>query len=55
MYGEEMYKNWLAEIPENLNIVLDIGSNYGEFIHLLNNKKINELHYFEPVVDNFKK
>jgi FkbM family methyltransferase len=55
MYGEEMYKNWLAEIPENLNIVLDIGSNYGEFIHLLNNKKINELHYFEPDVDNFKK
>lgn len=50
-----MYKNWLMEIPENLNIVLDIGSNYGEFIHLLNNKKINELHYFEPDVNNFEK
>jgi len=49
-----MYKDWLSEIPETLNIVLDIGSNYGEFIHLLNNKKINELHYFEPDSDNFK-
>jgi len=55
MYAEEMYKNWLNEIPENLDIVLDIGSNYGEFIHLLTNKKINELHYFEPDVDNFSK
>jgi FkbM family methyltransferase len=55
MYGEEMYKNWLSEIPKNLNIVLDIGSNYGEFIHLLNNKIITELHYFEPDIDNFKK
>lgn len=50
-----MYKNWLTEIPETLNIVLDIGSNYGEFIHLLNNKKINELHYFEPDINNFEK
>jgi FkbM family methyltransferase len=55
MYGEEMYKKWLLEIPENLDVVLDIGSNYGEFVSLLNNKKIKELHYFEPDVDNFKK
>jgi FkbM family methyltransferase len=55
MHGEDMYKNWLSEIPETLNIVLDIGSNYGEFIHLLNDKKINELHYFEPDTNNFEK
>jgi FkbM family methyltransferase len=54
MNGEDMYKDWLSEIPETLNIVLDIGCNYGEFIHLLNNKKINELHYFEPDIDNFE-
>jgi FkbM family methyltransferase len=54
MNGEDMYKDWLSEIPETLNIVLDIGCNYGEFIHLLNNKKINELHYFEPDSDNFE-
>jgi FkbM family methyltransferase len=55
MYGEQMYKEWLLEIPSELNIVLDIGSNYGEFINLLDNKKIGELHYFEPDIDNFSK
>lgn len=55
MYGEQMYKEWLLEIPKNLYLVLDIGSNYGEFVTLLDNKKIVELHYFEPDVDNFKK
>ena len=55
MYGEQMYKEWLLEIPLELNIVLDIGSNYGEFVTLLGDKKIKELHYFEPDVDNFSK
>lgn len=50
-----MYKDWLLEIPKNLDVVLDIGSNYGEFVTLLDNKKIVELHYFEPDVDNFEK
>lgn len=55
MYGEQMYINWLKEIPTNLNVVLDIGSNYGEFIKLLSDKKIEELHYFEPDSENYKK
>jgi hypothetical protein len=39
MYGEKMYKEWLLETPLELNVVLDIGCNYGDFINLLSEKK----------------
>jgi FkbM family methyltransferase len=55
MYGEKMYKEWLLETPLELNVVLDIGCNYGDFINLLSEKKINELHYFEPDLENYSK
>ena len=29
MYGEQMYINWLQDVPHELDIVLDIGSNDG--------------------------
>jgi FkbM family methyltransferase len=51
-----IYDKWLSQIPSDLNLVLDIGANYGDFLEVVFPlKNIKQFLYFEPDADNFKK
>ena len=51
-----IYNKWLPQVPSDLNLVLDIGANYGDFLEVVFPlKNIKQFLYFEPDVDNFKK
>ena len=54
MNDSEIFSEWIYQTNKNLNIVLDIGANVGDFFGLIKHKKINQFHYFEPDEDNFK-
>jgi len=54
MNDSEIFSEWINQTDKNLNIVLDIGANVGDFFGLIKHKKINQFHYFEPDEDNFK-
>jgi FkbM family methyltransferase len=50
-----IYDKWLKQVPTNLNLVLDIGANYGDFLEVVFPlKNIKQFIYFEPDIDNFK-
>jgi FkbM family methyltransferase len=55
MNDSQIFTNWISQTDESLNVVLDIGANYGDFYDLVKHKKIKQYHYFEPDIDNFNK
>lgn len=54
MNDTQTFTQWLSQTNDSLNIVLDIGANYGDFYELVKHKNINQYHYFEPDIDNFE-
>jgi FkbM family methyltransferase len=54
MNDSQTFSDWISQTDENLNVVLDIGANVGDFFDLIKHKNINQFHYFEPDIDNFK-
>jgi FkbM family methyltransferase len=54
MNDTQTFTEWLSQTNDSLNVVLDIGANYGDFYELVKHKNINQYHYFEPDIDNYK-
>lgn len=55
MNDASLFSNWISETPNELNLVLDIGANYGDFFDLVKHKTIKKYVYFEPDVVNYKR
>jgi len=53
-----IHLGWLAQIPQDLDLVLDLGANHGDFliealVSPSGKKNINQFVYFEPDPENF--